>query len=54
MKQFQFTAKPRWGRKSRVASTVITASDIKEARKIARLEWAMQGRLPNNTQIVEL
>lgn len=54
MKEFQFVAKPRWGEKSRSSSIVIVASDVKEARKIARLNWAMQGRLPNNTQVVEL
>ena len=54
MKTFQFKARPRWSKTNSESVTIISAETEKQARAIARLEWAMQGRLPNNTQIVEL
>lgn len=54
MKRYKFTAKPRWARTASVSSTIIIAESEKKARSIARITWAMQGRLPNNTQVVEL
>lgn len=54
MRRFKFTANPRWAKNSNMSFTIIKAKDEKEAREIARLSWAMQGRLPNNTQVVEL
>lgn len=53
MALFKFTAQPKWGfvRVPVKDSIVIEADNIHQARAKARLLWANQGRLPNNTKI---
>lgn len=56
MASYKFTAKPKW-RTTRFKfpeEFIVEANTIEEAKCIARLSWAMQGRLPNNTTIKEL
>lgn len=56
MASYKFTAKPKW-RTTRFQfpeEFIVEANTINEAKCIARLSWAMQGRLPNNTTIKEI
>jgi hypothetical protein len=54
MKNFLFIAIPKWGTKTkRLSQYTTTAPSLYEARAKARLEWAKQGRLPNNVTIIE-